>query len=161
MTGRFRKGRPYVVATVALPRLNLAGQVCCLLDTGADMSLLAPSDALRIGCRADDIPPVAAVGWDGDMNVGWEQAMVAFDDIVLKIYLINIGVVAAEPNPRHSMPSVIGRDLLDRWRIVWEPRKGTLDIELNHADLDDRRSNAVAHVIRTHAALQNGSGRLH
>ena len=74
MTGRYHKGRPYVVATVVLPRLNLCGNVQFMLDTGADLSLLSPADAMRMGYQHDDMPIVRLSGWGGKVDIAIEEA---------------------------------------------------------------------------------------
>ena len=68
------------------------------------------------------------------MSVGIEQAVVAFNDVAVKLHSINIGIVACERRERYMMPSVIGRDLLSRYRVVWEPRSEVLEIEHKHSD---------------------------
>lgn len=40
--------RPFVLAQVAIPSHNIAGKVYFLLDTGADLTVLGPSDASRL-----------------------------------------------------------------------------------------------------------------
>ena len=80
MTGRYHKGRPYVAATVMLPRLNLHGEIQFILDTGADLSLLSPVDAMRLGCDLDNLPMVPLSEWGGQIEIGIEQAIMVFDD---------------------------------------------------------------------------------
>jgi hypothetical protein len=162
MTGRFHKGRPYVSATVMLTRLNLCGEVEFMLDTGADMTLLSPPDAMRLGCDLNgDVPVVPLNSWGGRMEIGLEQAIMVFDDIAWKLYGINIGIVDLPPDRYRSMPSVIGMDLLSRWRITWEPREDELDIEPKHPDWDEyttRKALVEAAWITT--AMRNGHRRV-
>jgi predicted aspartyl protease len=49
--GRFQQdtGRPFVEAYLELARLGVQHRVFLLLDTGADASLLMPSDAANMG----------------------------------------------------------------------------------------------------------------
>lgn len=158
MKGRYRKGRPYVAGTVLLPRLNVSGDIMFLLDTGCDFSLISPTDAKRIGCYQEGVPFENVIGWDGPMSVGIEQAMVGFNDIAIKLYSINIGIVACEPRQRYTMPSVIGRDLMSRWRIVWEPRTAVLEIEHKHPDWDETGTTVIADAIRAHAESEGSNG---
>ena len=160
MTGSYYEGRPYVVAGIMLPRLNLAGEVRFMMDTSSDLSLLSPSDALRLGCPQDGASISKVIGWEGRMEVRLEQALMAFDDISFKFYGINLGVVATEPVPCSRMPSILGRDLMSRWRIVMEPREEVLEIALKDVDLDDAKTNLIAHAIRLHEQRKNRPGRL-
>ena len=160
MTGRYRKGRPYVVATVVLPRLNVCGDVWFMMDTGSDLSLLSPTDALRLGYPQEGVPISKVIGWEGRMEVGLEQALLAFDDIAIKIYSINLGIIAADPVPRYPKPSILGWDMMSRCRVVMEPREEVLEIEPKHADLDDGNSDALAKAIRLYEQSRNGSGHL-
>ena len=160
MTGKYRKGRPYVVATVALPRLNVCGDVWFRMDTSSDLSLLSPTDATRLGCPQEGVAMSKVIGWEGRMEIGLEQALMAFDDISFKFYGINLGIVATEPVRHARMPSILGRDVISRWRIVMEPHEGVLDIDPKHADLDDGKSNVLANAIRLHGHRRNGSGHL-
>ena len=160
MTGLYRKGRPYVVSTVALPRLNVCGDVWFMMDTSSDLSLISPTDARRLGCPNEDAPISRVIGWEGRMEVRLEQALMAFNDISFKFYGINLGIVATEPVPRYRMPSILGRDVMSRWRIVMEPHEEVLEIDPKHADLDDGKSNVLANAIRLHGHRRNGSGHL-
>ena len=153
MTGRFRKGRPYVVATIVLPRLNLCGNVEFMLDTGADLTLLSPADAMRMGYCFDDMAIAPLSGWGGTVDVALEDAIVAFSDITAKMYGLNIGIVNRPPDECRVMPSVIGMDLLSRWKLKWEPREDTLEIELKHADWDELGDPAFAEMIQAATAM--------
>ena len=74
------------------------------------------------------------------MDVGLEQAVLAFRDIALKLYSINVGIVVENPVDRWPMPSVLGMDVLSRWRVTLEPREGVFEIEPKNADLGVCRS---------------------
>ena len=109
------------------------------------------------------------VRWGGQVEVGIEQAVLAFDDIVMRCFAVNIGSIQQDPTECCSMPSVIGRDVLSRWRVESDPRNGTLQVELNNCDWDDQESDLVdlvaqeltivAHCIAIHTHAGTGLSR--
>ena len=85
ITGWYCKGRPYVTAGVMLPRPNLGGMVRFKLDTSSELSLLSPSDALRLGCPKEDAPILKVIGREGRMEVGLEQAVLIFGRYLVQV----------------------------------------------------------------------------
>ena len=77
MTGRYRKGRPYVAATVALPRMNVSGEIESMLDTDADLSVLSPADTSRLGYCLDGDTVVPLNGWADRIGVALKQGCAA------------------------------------------------------------------------------------
>jgi len=51
----------------------------------------------------------------------------------LHLYLVDI-VVAAPSNQIMQLPSLLGRDILDRWRMIYEPSRGRLTFDVRTAD---------------------------
>lgn len=51
LEGRFgnTSGAPYLEARISFPRLNLRGLVSFLVDTGADGTVLMPTDSRKLG----------------------------------------------------------------------------------------------------------------
>ena len=58
------------------------------------------------------------------------------------------------------MPSVLGMDVLSRWRVTLEPREGVFEIEPKNADLDELKTDALANVLKQHGQRKNGVGHL-
>ena len=147
--GCYRNGLPFVAAGVLVPhRHDLGGMVNFMLDMSSDHSLLAPFDAMRLGCSIDDAPISMVIGWKGRLKLGLKPAVLVFQDTFqdissLKFYNVHLGVVATEPGTHSRMPSILGRDVMRRCRIVMEPHKGVLRIVPKNPDLDNAKANAV------------------
>jgi hypothetical protein len=137
LIGRFghTSGRPYFESRVVLPHLKVAGNVSFLFDTGADKSLLMPLDAQRCGIDYNVLQrtePTTGVG--GQMECYVESALVAFaDSDELCIYSIEIGISPAAPEIMR-LPSLLGRDVIDRWRVLYDKPNTTLTAEVIAAD---------------------------
>ena len=155
--GCYRNGRPFVAAGVLVPhRHDLGGMVNFMLDMNCDHSLLAPFDAMRLGCSINDAPISRVIGWRGRLKLGLKPAVLVFQDTFqdissLKFYNVHLGVVATEPRTHSRMPSILGRDVMRRCRIVMEPHRGVLRIVPKNPDLD----NAKANVVRYEQRLRN------
>ena len=139
MTGWFEGGHPFVNGAVVLPRLNLCGEVLFKVDTGADVSVLSPHDAARLGLVPLDQPVARTAVLGGHRVILLEDALLAFGDEQLKVYGCTIGIL--EQPEAYGLPSVLGRDILERWRITMEPSSGLFQIDLLHPDWDGARSN--------------------
>ena len=137
LTGRFghTSGRPYFESRVILPQLNVAGHVSFLFDTGADKSLLMPLDAQRLGIDYDVLQrtePTTGVG--GQMESYVEPALVVFaNNDELYIYSIEISISTPAPEIMR-LPSLLGRDVIDRWRVLYDKPNTTLTAEIITAD---------------------------
>ena len=103
--GRFDRGRPYVQCRVVIPRLHVDRRVMLLLDTGASVSCLHPSDAIRAG-----------------ISLYFSEAASPLfdDDRQTRIYHLNL--LIAEPNDTNGiLPSLLGRDVINRWLLEYDP----------------------------------------
>jgi hypothetical protein len=83
LTGRFgaASGRPYIEGRIHFPRLKVHGDVSFLLDTGADHSVLMPSDAIRLNVPFDNLRgDMPATGVGGEMHFYQESALLVFSD---------------------------------------------------------------------------------
>ena len=135
LRGRFgQAGRPYIDAYVHFPRFAKGGPVSFLVDTGADASLLSHGDARRI--LAGDVDELVAadapIRGIGELEGFAESVQLAFVDVgSLKIYE---RTVAIPQDPELAIPSLLGRDVLDHWRMVYDPGLGRLSLEPRRAD---------------------------
>lgn len=138
LRGRFgdTSGRPYLVGRLILPRLGLQGDISFLVDTGADKSVLMPIDALRLGVDYTSLSGSAAsVGIGGYARMFEEEAAAVFLEgtRTLHMYFIQVGVPSYTPEIE-DVPSLLGRDVLDHWRMHYNPASGTLTFKVNAAD---------------------------
>lgn len=125
LRGRFgdTTGRPYIEGRLILPRLSISGDISFLVDTGADTSVLVPADALRLSVPYSEL--------DGDREVGGiggsahcyiERAILVFTEpnVALYAYDLQLDVMPVDPSAMDCL-SILGRDVLDQWRITYDP----------------------------------------
>jgi predicted aspartyl protease len=118
---------PYVEASVYLPRLKLRGYVSFLVDTGASGSVLMPADSKKLNVRFGQlIAPMTSHGIGGFSNGFNEAAALGFSDRRY-VYGFNVELEIAVPTAdnRH-LPSLLGRDVLNRCRVVADYRNKIL-----------------------------------
>ena len=74
--GQFdHRGRPCVQGWLSLPRLNIRGEVEFLVDTGADSTVIHPSDGLKLGLPFGALhSEIVSVGIGGDHRYFLEDA---------------------------------------------------------------------------------------
>ena len=115
-------GSPYVEARVFFPRLGLRGLVSFLVDTGADRTVFMPADSRKLGIDFRVLRNPAVSDGIGGLAQGHdEQALLNFSDHkYIYSYLLKVHVsVPASHN--HRFPSLLGRDILKRWRFIFDP----------------------------------------
>lgn len=138
LKGRFggTTTRPYIEGRVILPRLGVRGDVSFLLDTGADLSVLMPLDGRRLGIDYRRLQGrVESVGIGGTSHDYREPGLLIFAESAktLRAYELDL-VVAASSSEILDLPSLLGRDVLNRWRITMDYRAGELACEVLSAD---------------------------
>ena len=139
--GRFGEssGRPYVSARVFIPRLGLAGNVSFIFDTGADSSVLMPADALTIGVDYSLLSnPFQSFGIGGSAPTYVERARVAFaDSNAHLIYGYDIELLIHLPTDNAMrVPSLLGRNIIDRWRVTYDKSVPELVAEVVSSDAE-------------------------
>ena len=141
-SGRFGNttGRPYLEALVRLPRLKLESGVSFIVDTGADQTVLMPTDALKMGVNYRKLRiggPLIGIG--GSCMSFTEQAIVVMSDEDRKIlfaYQVNLQIVdkkAAVTNHPYCA-SLLGRNILDRLKMHYNAQDGKVTFTLLSAD---------------------------
>ena len=80
--GRFdQQGRPYVQGWLILPRLNIQGDIEFLVDTGADSTIIHPSDGQRLRMPFEELQSeISSVGIGGSQPYFTEDAVLLFED---------------------------------------------------------------------------------
>ncbi len=136
--GRFGSftGRPYIKGRLALPRMQIAGDVLFLVDTGADKSLLMPIDGYRLELDYGSLSGgIASLGIGGVSHNFVESAVVVFAETGRNLYLYETELGIATPNPEiMGIPSILGRDILDQWRMTYNPSRNYLGFRVVTAD---------------------------
>jgi hypothetical protein len=128
---------PYIVARLYLPRLGLRGDVPLVVDTGADSSILMPSDGRLIGLPYDRLEGDNAIGGvGGDVRCYLERAVFAFTDPGRMVYAYELDLdIMPLDATRAPLPSLLGRDIIARWRLVCDATRGILQAQVRSADM--------------------------
>lgn len=139
ITGRFgdTSGRPFIEGRLYLPRLNLSADVSFLLDTGADSSILMPGDARRLGVPFDQlVGDNECGGLGGIVHCFEERALLVFSEHKVALYAYELCMDIMPDDPQMvDVPSIVGRDVIDRWLITYDPQHNSLGIVVQSADM--------------------------
>ena len=139
ITGLFENmsGAPKVEGVLRLPNLNVVSKISFLVDTVADMTTLMPINGQSIGIDYGRLTyPDQVVGVGGVAQSVRDDAQLIFWDPGrrrLWVYLIDIDIMAPAPN-LVGVPSLLGRDILDRWRMVCDKARDKLTFTVRSAD---------------------------
>lgn len=138
LQGRFgdTTGRPYIEGRLLLTKTGTTSDVSFLVDTGADSSLLMPADALRMAVDFGALRGTGdSVGIGGAARTFLEEAALVFSEPGRWLYVYSIDLRIAAPSPDiMDMPSLLGRDVLDRWRMTYDPGKDQLKFRVRSWD---------------------------
>ena len=131
ITGFFSsRGRPYIYGTVTLPRFGVSADVPFLLDTGADSSCLHFRHTRELAVQESSLGNEVRAGGVGGTAVYYrEPAIVTFDDYETgRIYEVsyNIDLALSYSDETVEMPSLLGRDILDKWHIEYSRKRNLL-----------------------------------
>jgi hypothetical protein len=142
LVGRFedQSGAPYIEARLSFPRLGLRGFIWLLVDTGADGTVLMPTDGRNLDIDFAALhTETASQGIGGSATVFSEEAILSFFDARHAYsYLLTIGI-AAPTAYNHRFPSLLGRDVLARWRCIIDPDRHHLTFTPRKWELRQRR----------------------
>ena len=133
--------RPYMQAWIHIPRLEVEGTLWFLADTGADRTTLMPVDGLPIEVnyeKLEDGSKKTASGIGGSSDSFTEEAFVLFadaDDEVAYGYRIELAIIPPEDS-NESIPSLLGRDIMKNWRIVFDQSENELIAHVRRSDHD-------------------------
>ncbi len=129
--------RPYVRCRLALPRFGIVARITLLVDTGADATYLHPHDSMRAGMPFDLLhDSVASLGIGGRSTYFREPAVLSFRDYTARQrYGYRIRINIAKPGDAGGqLPSLLGRDVIRRWRMDYDPTDNRLEFTVREAD---------------------------
>ena len=135
ISGSFDRGRPVVECRFVIPRLSVNHRLMLLVDTGASASCLHPADAIRAAIPFEELGNrVDYLGIGGSSAYFRESANLLFeDDFHLQIYRLDL-LIAAPTASNRDLPSLLGRDVLNRWRMDYDPAGRRLECTVRSAD---------------------------
>ena len=113
--------RPFVECSVSIPRLRVRGTVEFLFDTGAETTSLHERDADGMGIPFEQLGLRTWSGGVGGISSYFlEPAFLLFNDgDQARIYDIDLRI--AEPNQGNRLlPSLLGRDVINRWAVQYD-----------------------------------------
>jgi hypothetical protein len=121
---------------VKLPNLGVQADVSFIVDTGADRSVLMPGDAMRMGIDYRRLRNrTETVGIGGTSRGYQETALLAFAEPGKCVYVYQISLAVAQRRADlMDVPSLLGRDILDTWRMIYDPANGVLEFEVISSD---------------------------
>jgi hypothetical protein len=143
LRGRFRRipnqpsliPAPFLSGRLVIPRLGIDREVSFLIDTGSDSSLLGPGDCDRLGVDYRLLRNVQThLGIGGIGRTFTETASIFFQDAQASYrYNIDLGIPAPSPDIA-GIPSLLGRDTLNRWRMRYDASQKRLSFDVLSAD---------------------------
>ncbi len=141
-------GRPMLEGKIILPRLGIEDNISFLMDTGADTSVLMPGDARRLGVSYELLEGDRECGGiGGTVHSFIERAILVFSHPNRTLYGYDLQMdIMPYDAEMEEVPSLLGRDVLDRWRIVYDPQGAGLRAKPRSADITiDLTKSAEAH----------------
>jgi hypothetical protein len=140
LRGRFgdSSGRPFIEGRLLLPRLRIQTNISFLVDTGADTTVLLPADCLKMGIDYDDLveSPSTSVGIGGVSQNYAERALILFTEPGKAIHAYELTIEIVDPDSYlMDIPSLLGRDVLNQWRMRYYPTTQYLGFDVVSADL--------------------------
>jgi hypothetical protein len=107
------------------------------VDTGADKTVLLPTDAIKMELDYDalqeDSQPSVGIGGFSYNFVG--PAIITFNEPRKAIQAYQIDLLIIEPEVAlMELPSLLGRDILNQWRMRYSPTSNRLTFDVITAD---------------------------
>ena len=124
------RGRPYVEGLLRVPRLDVVGRVYFLVDTGATATSLSPNDGDNLLVPASELAsPVRHRGIGGTRTYYREPAVILFlDGTEWRRFDIDLYIAPPDEGADY-LPSLLGRDVLNAVRMVYDFPAGRLEFE--------------------------------
>ena len=135
---------PYVQARVYLPRLDLLDTVRFLVDTGADRTSLHAGDIdkMRVDLRSLSEETVGVAGVGGQAAYAQEAAYLFVEDKEAGgsyRFAVWVSIACSDGyETTKGLPSLLGRDILNRCRCVIDAEAGQVSIAPHTADESTR-----------------------
>jgi hypothetical protein len=117
-------GTPILDGYIKVRRHNIEGPVSFLVDTGADVTVLMPKDAMKLGVDYSLLgKPTKARGVGASAKCYRVEAMVSLRDEDDEPISHRIILAIIEPDSKGAnmgMPSLLGRDIINEYRMIFD-----------------------------------------
>ncbi len=129
-------GRPYLKGRLFLPRLQVRQDLDFIVDTGADSTVLMPGDGLSAGLDYSMLRgTTTSLGLGGASESFVEPALLAFLEVERSLCVYSMQLEICRPSSEiMHVPSLLGRDILGRWLMVFDPSNRELTFTVHSAD---------------------------
>lgn len=137
-TGYHSLPAPHVQAAVLLPRLKLHALISFMLDTGADNTTLSLIDTERLNVsyrRLKRSSLESVTGFGAEQYCYIEEAVIVMreEDSTTCLFPINVyiprkGKKRIQREQQRRLPSVLGRDILNRCRLEVDFQQGIAEL---------------------------------
>jgi hypothetical protein len=130
-------GVPFLTGQVIIPRFGLIHEIDLLVDTGSDRSCLMPRDWGKIGVHFENLHEEGiALGAGGPVSYRVEDSILLFRDTSGRAFGFSVRMgFAAEKKEIRGLPSILGRDVLSRMRMLYDPARAFLGLKVLDADV--------------------------
>jgi predicted aspartyl protease len=120
------RARPIILAHIAFPLAGVSGDVNLLVDTGADGTLLSPSDATKLGLDVTQLASdSSSLGVGGSVPTVHAEADLTLGGLTYRLRLrVLAPLSSAQRGALARIPSLLGRDLLSHFALFFEERTG-------------------------------------
>ena len=129
-------GRPRLTCRVVIPRFRISREIQFLVDTGAYRTTILPADGRRLGLPYDRLRGNISVhGVGGSSRHSWERVILDFNDDGAPISrIVDMGIMPYNDEYyRLALPSLLGRDVLNNWRILYDQPANRLECAIHTA----------------------------
>ena len=135
-------GRPHVEAYIIIPGLQpIPDPIALLLDTGADSTFIQPAGARMLGISTRDLVPTDTIrGIGGSISYATVPAFITFQEKTWPwpkprlVYFQTELAIAMASQANRNLPSLLGRDIIDRCRILYDKTERKLQLTPRLAD---------------------------
>ena len=98
--------------------------------------MVMPSDAKRLGIPYDLLQGDRECGGiGGTIHNFVERAILVFSDPQVMLYGYDLEIsIMPDDSEMEDVPSLLGRDVIDRWRVIYDPQGVGLRVTVRSAD---------------------------
>ena len=129
------RGRPFIWGRLIIPRFFVNRRVSFLMDTGAERTCLHFGDVDRARIPVDRLGGVLqSRGIGGISSYSAEPALLSLDDqSYTRVYRAEL-LIATQDESSGALPSLLGRDVINRWNVNYDPANAILECLVRSAD---------------------------